>query len=462
MLESVRAAGGDTAVVFIHGFGGREGATFGDFPELLTRERALDGWDVWDLGYATGLAPDLRGVWAGNPGIDTLATYLRTRLTSGELAGYASIALIAHSMGGLVVQKALVDAAVDGDLQLLNRVGHVFLFGTPSGGLRKAGPFAFWSRAVGGMARDGEFITGLRRGWSSAFGDVPDRFRLWVAAGDRDEFVPATSSLEPFDRTVQHVVHGNHVEIVKPGSRDNLSVQLVVRGLQDDAAASGPWNAARVAVETQRFQDAVDRFSGHVDELDDAHLVQLALALESLGRTEEALAHLSDRESLGSDAKGVLAGRLKRRWIAEGRAADRDDARRLYAEAHLAAEEAGRWGQALYHGINEAFMLAVDPSDTGDRPRARQLAEKVLDHCAKVDRRDHWREATIGEAKLHLGEREEALAAYRRAVHETAPPPGPREIASMYQQALVLVEALGMDLVDELEVVFREEPTSPA
>ena len=456
MLEAVRDDGADVAVVFVHGFGGREGGTFGSFPTLVADAPELEGWDVWDLGYATSLAPDIRGVWAANPDIDRLAGYLRTRLAHGPLGRYRSIAIVAHSMGGLVVQRALVDA-LDEEGELLPRVGHVFTFGTPSGGLRKAGPFAFWSRAVRDMGRDSEFVTDLRRRWSAAFDDPAERpFDLWVVAGDRDEFVPATSSLEPFPEEVRHVVHGDHVEIVKPTGPDHLAVQLVVGGLRGDAAASGPWNAARVAVETRRFQDAIDRLEGHADELDDAHLVQLALALESVGRTDDALAHLEIRASLGSDARGVLAGRLKRRWMAEGRASDGEEATDLYAAGHRAAVEAGDWDQALYHGINEAFMLAVKTTSSADRARATELAREVLAYCERAaGPGDHWREATVGEARLHLDDAPGALAAYRRALEAG---PSPRQISSMYMQARALAEALhDDDVARELDAVFRGE-----
>ena len=51
--------------------------------------------------------PDLRGTWAVDPGIETLGTYLHARAILTPLKD-SRLALIAHSMGGLVVQKALV------------------------------------------------------------------------------------------------------------------------------------------------------------------------------------------------------------------------------------------------------------------------------------------------------------------------------------------------------------------
>lgn len=436
--------GGEAAVMFVHGFGGGVMATWGAFPALVAD--ALTGWDVYDLGYDTSLAPDLRGVWAADPGLAVLATYLATRLGVAPLDRYASVVLVAHSMGGLVVQRALVD-----DPDLDRRVSHVFLFGTPSGGLRKAGGLAaLWKRSIGDMRAGGNFIGDLRARWDQRYSDPTTRpFGLFVVAGTRDEFVPAASSLEVFADAERHVVSGNHVEIVKPDGTGAMSVQLVVKGIRGDAAPSGPWNSARVAVETKQFQRAIDLLEGHAGELDDEHLVALALAVEEVRSTEEALALLRTRPALGTDARGVLAGRLKRRWLLEGRAADAGEALRLYAGAYAEAVAAGDAAQALYHGINVAFLQAVSGRD---RPAAQATARDVLEHCQAAPR-DHWCEATEGEALLHLGGAGGALAAYRRALEHA---PSPRELASMYHQGALLAERLGMDdTADALAALFR-------
>src|SRR5258706_2404127 len=138
LLHHRARQGMSTAIVFIHGFSGDPQKTWGRFPELLAQLGALQQWDIFSLGYSTGLAPDIRGVWAADPAIATLGTYLVTRAALAPLKGYRALALIAHSCGGLVVQRALVD-----NEELAQRVTHVLLFGTPSAGLKKAGFFRF-------------------------------------------------------------------------------------------------------------------------------------------------------------------------------------------------------------------------------------------------------------------------------------------------------------------------------
>ncbi len=90
------------------------------------------------MGYATKLVPDIVGIWKANAPIDRLAGMFYTAAMYDQLGAYKSLVIISHSMGGLVTQRALVDHE-----DLAVRVSHVFLFGTPSGGLKKAGPFGF-------------------------------------------------------------------------------------------------------------------------------------------------------------------------------------------------------------------------------------------------------------------------------------------------------------------------------
>ena len=108
----------------------------------------LKDWDIFSVGYATKLVPDIVGIWKANAPIDPLAGMFYTAAMYDQLGAYKSLVIISHSMGGLVTQRALVD---HDDLAV--RVSHVFLFGTPSAGLKKAGPFGFRSGKRGIWAR---------------------------------------------------------------------------------------------------------------------------------------------------------------------------------------------------------------------------------------------------------------------------------------------------------------------
>ena len=447
----------EAAVIFIHGFGGNSGAeTWGSFPDYLKKNHYLSNWDVYCLSYATKLRIDfLAGLWEADPDITKLALYLHTCCTHPPLDRYKSIALVAHSMGGLVVQKALVDY---GDLA--DVISHVILFGTPSGGLRKASPFRWLKRQVSNMTCNGPFITDLRQRWLQKFGNPSGKllpFKFLVVAGDRDEFVPAVSSLAPFQQEFPQaefaVVLGNHLEIVKPSSEKHPSVQLLCKALQGNAGVSGLWNGAAVAVESRHFQKAIEQLEPHQDELDADAIVQLALAFESVGRSSDALSLLEKHRDSSTDAMGVLAGRLKRRWLVERRDADARRARELYAEAYRIAETTDDHEQAFYHSINIAFMdLAYSQSRTEAKAKAAEMARKVLQHCQQAEP-GKWRYATEGEAYLMLGESSTAMERYRAYLNES---PAPREVESTFLQAKKVADLMvDRKAFDQLDHLFR-------
>lgn len=448
-----RDARKDAAILFIHGFGGDPSVTWGNFPEYLASDPRLHEWDVYSLGYHTGLSPDvLRGLWAAQPEIHTLGDQLRTRAGLAPLDGYRALAIVGHSMGGLVVQHALLD----GDFR--RRVQHVFLFGTPSAGLRKASVFAFWKRQLRDMAHDGRFIAGLRKRWADEVG-TPPPFLFWPIAGDEDEFVPRTSSVDPFGEPFR-IVPGDHLSTVKPRGPDSQSVQMVLQGLTTGTAVEGPLQSARRAVERGDFREVIDRFLPQAEEVDEDTLVVLALALEGAGRGDEAVRVLQARgDRAGTDVLGTLGGRIKRRWVGQRRQADAELAESLYARGHALASAAGDHAQAYYHAINLAFLTLLHRKDVA---KAREWAEDALTHCAAQEAQagaaggpDHdavWRAATRGEALLIQGRTDPALDAYRQAVSLVR---HPWQALSMFWQGRLVADTLGDEHgVRGLESIF--------
>jgi pimeloyl-ACP methyl ester carboxylesterase len=435
------------AILFIHGFSGDAVATWGEFPGLLSAEPGLQGWDIWSLGYPTRLRLDLVGLWSADPPLVSLADLLRTHAQDGRLARYQALALVAHSMGGLIVQRALVD-----DPTFAGGIDQVILFGTPSAGLAKAGLLRRLKRQFRDMDRDGEFIADLRSRWISTFGKRRP-FKFLAIAGDQDEFVPRESSIDPFPMEQRSVVPGNHLQIVKPRDATDLSVKIVVKRLLGKAAPAGPWESARLAVESRRFQRAIDLMKARAGELDDPAAIQLAIALDSTGSREEAIQLLENRGRRGTDAMGTLAGRYKRRWIVDHRDVDAEKAMKLYREGYDEAKGQDP-AQAFYHGINIAFM---ELGWHRNRRAAEQWAETSLQHCKVAEAQegtpDIWRMATEGEASLLLGRTNPALEAYRAAVKAA------REnwqIDSMYQQANLVVLLVGNKALGErLDAIFR-------
>ena len=144
-------------------------------------------------------------------------------------------------------------------------------------------------------------------------------------------------------------------------------------------------------------------------------VVQAALVLDRDGKRPEAIALQERYHHLGTDAKGTLAGRIKRRWLQEGNQEDAQWALGLYEQALAiagAVPESGRKrDQICYHAINIAFMKFVAFDNLRD---AKERAKMALEN-AQVSSSDIWSVLTQAEAYLYLGERERFLKKYREA-----------------------------------------------
>ena len=340
----------ECAVVFLHGFSGDRDDTWDRLPGLLGT--VVSDWDIYTLGYATTFRPDILGVWSADPDLPILATMLKTQARIAPLRRYRSIALVAHSMGGLVVQRALVD-----DPELARRTDKVVLFGTPSAGLRKASWAFFWKRQLRNMAKGSEFITELRRDWAAQFEPEPG-FDLLVVAGESDQFVPSESSLAPFPRHVHHVVPGDHLSMVRVADSDSSSVRLLMSALSDVPVAQETTAPLALAAEVPDAT-ALTHIEARGDQMSQQEVVRAALALERNGKRDEAMALLQRYQTLGTDVQGTLAGRIKRLWIGNENPGFAQHALALYQEALDVARKVGDRSQIYYHSINVAFLEFV-------------------------------------------------------------------------------------------------------
>ena len=447
----------ETAIVFVHGFTGDVAKTWGRIPALLEDDPCLNEWDMLGFGYKSTRRFDLTGLWSSDARLEEIAIMLQTR---PELSPqkYKRLAFVAHSMGGLVVQQALVSYE-----DLRNRTSHVVLFGTPSGGLEKAGFASFWKRQIQNMKAAGPFIKVLREKWTSLKLDSAPPFAFVAVAGELDQFVPPESSLGPFPKSKGAVIPGNHLTMLDAESANAPSVQKILQTLCEDGAKQGVQSAAKVAIETGEFGDIIhrlwpDRVSKphqFPDSLDDYGAIQLAIALEKTGDSIAAVGLLKSHKPKGTDVLGVLAGRLKRRWWLTSKADDLEDARKLYQEAYdrSVAKNPPDHDQAYYHGINLAYLAVAAQRDFIS---GRAMASKVLGHASQAldPGYRHWRLATEGDALMILGRSDDAIAKY---IEAAAPGLKPWEASSMEEQALRIADlcGLGKTYRDKLANVYE-------
>jgi class 3 adenylate cyclase len=131
----------------------------------------------------------------------------------------------------------------------------------------------------------------------------------------------------------------------------------------------------------------------------------------------------------------ALAGRIaKDRWSRLPDGAPREHAGKRAVDCYRRAWEASG---DIFPGINAASMLLL----TGAGEAARSLARQVRD-AARVDTTSaaHWREATLGECSLLLGEPETAAGHYQAAVIAAGHQVG--HVASMRRQLHLLARVL--------------------
>lgn len=113
-------------VVFVHGVIGTAESTFtasnGQFwPDLVARDDLFKGMDVFSYSYFTGFLDD-------SPSIEQLVPAMMEVLSrDARITSYGSVVFVAHSLGGILVRKLLLDYPY-----IRANVAGVFTLGTPS------------------------------------------------------------------------------------------------------------------------------------------------------------------------------------------------------------------------------------------------------------------------------------------------------------------------------------------
>lgn len=451
LLETRKDSANQAVIIFVHGFGGNAEDTWGDFPVFLKDDNQLKSWDIYKLGYNTKLVPDRNGLWASNPNISVLARNLRTQLNHNFRDNYSQIAIVAHSMGGLITQRAILDMIKNVDDMAI--IHSVTLYGTPSNGLVKAQIGKKLNNQVRDMASDSEFILSLRKDWDELVGNQPS-FKFLTCAGDLDQFVPDSSSLSPFPSNFQRGVNGNHIDIVKPKNNRNISY-LVLREvfLDKNDFYKGKYDSAEIAIQLGDFKRVLEKLGPDKNDLRKNQARDFAFALEATGDREGAIQYLetqAQKENASSDIMGTLAGRYKRLYLTYFKDEDLQKAFEFYDKAYNISVQSKDPEQIFYHAINLAFISL----EKKDLEASKKYARISLENATKSTQEDIWKYATLGEANLYLGDEANAYYHYMTAVEKS------KELwekDSMQIQWLSIVQQLGMEKIKErLIKLFNE------
>lgn len=417
-------AGANNLILFIHGFTGESGDTFGNLPDLLMEDPEMDGWDMKPFGYSQFIEPEHgKHVWGGIKDIRRIVEYLCTSMRY-KFAKYDRVAIVAHGLGGLVAQQAILNF----EEAQRKKLTHLILIACPSQGIPEAELQASWQAEHQEIGANADFIRTLRRDWKNAFGDQYP-FKLGVAAASDDQFVDIASCFGPFPKPSCHLLQANHFSIVKPEGQDSDSYQWVRTLLTQSEFFKDFGDARERNLALGKYDAVVRELLEDAAELDPQRLRQLIFALEGLDRREEAMKLLESHPVLqhSTDFMGIIGGRYKRAYLKKPQRRDGEAAQVYYGLALEEAESGGNPGQIYYHSINLAFLALVVEED---RKAMLQYAKKALEATEKAED-SLWKTATRAEANLYLGNLEEARKDYARAAEAA----GVRQKISMHLNA---------------------------
>ena len=415
----------NSVLLFVHGFTGEAATTFGEIPKFLIEDRNFDGWDMFPLGYSENVNPDMgKNVWASKDDILRISDFLSTSIKH-KYRKYKRIAIVAHSLGGLVVQHALLNI----DTENRNRISHLLLFGTPSAGLSEKSLKALKSSQLQELSENGSFIKNLRKQWGSTFNDkYPFSFK--TVAAIKDPFVPTTSSLEPFAKENHNMVAGDHFSMVQAKDQKNDSFLLILNTLTNNEFYNEFTSAEEINILLGDYDAVIKKLLPQLENIDKKGLERLIMALEGMDREGEALKILKEHPLAkgNSNLMGVIGGRYKRKYLNSFAAEDATNAIKYYADGLQIAEAKDDVGQIYYNAINLAFLSLVY---NDDKAEMNDYAQKAITAAEKDPFNSLWKLSTIAEGKLYKGELEEAKEYYEKAAKLS----GLREKISIYTNA---------------------------
>ncbi|QLQ35801.1 effector-associated domain 2-containing protein [Micromonospora robiginosa] len=232
-----------TTVVFVHGFLSSD-QVWATFRDLIRADPALGDVDTHAFRYATSLLSwhPLRQV----PTFDDVADGLRTFLRH-DLADRPRLALVTHSQGGLVAQRALARMLTDDDADLA-RIRLLLMYACPTAGsdlglaarraLLRANPQERQLRPLNAAVLDAQRAV-LHR----IVHPPGSPTRVLAFAGESDAVVSPASARSVFPDA--GVLPGDHFTIVRPDSPEHRSYRVLRQELlrlagDDDRPPAAP------------------------------------------------------------------------------------------------------------------------------------------------------------------------------------------------------------------------------
>ena len=397
-------------LIFVHGFSGEAAKSFGEVPNFIMQDANFNEWDLYPIGFSEFVKPTLgKNIWASVEDIEKIADYLNTSMKY-KFGSYANIAIIAHGLGGIVAQKAIINLQAE----QIKRISHLLLFASPNSGMSSNFISKLWNKHLKEFSEKSKFIKNLRAKWNALFTDEAFPFTFKVIAATHDEYISPNSNLLAFPKAYRETIVGNHFSIIQPQSKEDVSYQLIINTLSNDTQQNKEIENEEIHLVSEDYKEVVDKLLPSANDLGKRGLERLIFSLEELNRGEEAF-HILENHPLSkynSDILGLIGGRYKRKYLLSYIKSEGEDAVKYYGKGLELAKENNNFQQLYYLNINLAFLSLIVKDDTS---KMTAHAKNALLYCEKDIYDSLWKLATIAEANMYLGNIKIAQEFYLKA-----------------------------------------------
>ena len=218
------------AALFVHGLAGSK-ETWGDFKNLIEQDGEVSDFDVDYYEYPSArirLFPYFQKSYGT---IQALGRGLKTYIEH-KLDQYDEIALIGHSLGGLVIREYLLQEHIGGSS---NNVQKVALYAVPNEGSELANignTFSIGHKLLKQLCKKSFYLSDFNITWGHSKVENSYDFRVIVAV--EDQVVSVDSATANFRHHNPITIAGkDHKSVVKPDDNKDLSFLVLQRFLSE-------------------------------------------------------------------------------------------------------------------------------------------------------------------------------------------------------------------------------------
>lgn len=215
------------AVLFIHGLGGGKD-TWGNFESFVKLDNEIE-YEPFFYVYPTKAVriPLLQKKYGK---IQSLSKGLKTYIDH-RLDEYGEIALVGHSLGGLVIRQYLLDEKISSSP---SKIKKVIFYAVPQEGsfwAKISSFFSFNHKQVEQLTNKSEFLDTLNDQWGSS--GIANDFEFKIVLALEDGAVSPESAKSNFrSLNIEHIPNTDHRSVVKPQTIEDLSFLILKKFLK--------------------------------------------------------------------------------------------------------------------------------------------------------------------------------------------------------------------------------------